>query len=630
LRRRKVDCREHFLRACATYATARRCVPPGFPPGEPTAWEKILATTPQDGSWTVDQARAAFALLVAPLPGVTPPAGGGEASPAAEQHDAGALGGCAAINGMLGHWAELTEDERRRVFDAISGGTPLALSFGGPIARASGDSVLQLVTPLLRDARDAIARRLGVDFQQAFKVSVQPLGVADDGSPVRAKVVPQSAEEGDADSFGTFHMDPDPGPVAWCSMVVSPTFVDLNEASRAFVITHEVFHCFQAQVTGLKQHRQAPALILESSADWAAADIVGVADVSESHWRQWFETPYGSIVDPRTPYRAVGLFAEVAYLGEPVWRRMDGFLHTTAIDAAIRWLAIPVEVRLRRSWASSTVREPARGREWDVAGMGVPAFRTTPTEVELSEGRSLQLNVLPWAAEVFRVNLPSPVIQLSMHGEVRIADAKGLDRYDEYVRTSLLCTKPPCECPDGTPLPVSVVKVQNPVLLALTGWETGAGGLIAAPSLGSLCHRNETTTSTSTSSTSTSLDPGVDHDGDGFTGAQGDCDDQNSSVHPGAVERPGDSHDQDCNPVNDRDGNWCGLGTDHPPAYDSPAPCGYRDCECEACMCYCFLPPDGGPRGECTSYVDGQLACLFEDWLVCEFLGDGQFGRVFP
>ncbi|MFH0730448.1 MAG: MopE-related protein [Pseudomonadota bacterium] len=39
----------------------------------------------------------------------------------------------------------------------------------------------------------------------------------------------------------------------------------------------------------------------------------------------------------------------------------------------------------------------------------------------------------------------------------------------------------------------------------------------------------------------------VDNDGDGYTERQGDCNDGNASIHPGAVEKCGDSIDQDCN-----------------------------------------------------------------------------------
>jgi putative metal-binding protein len=44
----------------------------------------------------------------------------------------------------------------------------------------------------------------------------------------------------------------------------------------------------------------------------------------------------------------------------------------------------------------------------------------------------------------------------------------------------------------------------------------------------------------------------VDHDGDGFSMAQGDCDDTNPNVHPGAPEICGDGLDNDCDGVADR------------------------------------------------------------------------------
>lgn len=42
-----------------------------------------------------------------------------------------------------------------------------------------------------------------------------------------------------------------------------------------------------------------------------------------------------------------------------------------------------------------------------------------------------------------------------------------------------------------------------------------------------------------------------DYDGDGYTSAEGDCDDSDAAVHPGADETPGDGVDSNCDESDD-------------------------------------------------------------------------------
>ena len=72
--------------------------------------------------------------------------------------------------------------------------------------------------------------------------------------------------------------------------------------------------------------------------------------------------------------------------------------------------------------------------------------------------------------------------------------------------------------------------------------------------------------------TTPGLDPDVDNDGDGYTINQGDCDDTNASIYPGAPEICGDGLDQDCNGLDtacsvDNDGDGYTVA-DNPPDCD--------------------------------------------------------------
>lgn len=56
------------------------------------------------------------------------------------------------------------------------------------------------------------------------------------------------------------------------------------------------------------------------------------------------------------------------------------------------------------------------------------------------------------------------------------------------------------------------------------------------------------------------VDPNIDNDGDGWTGAAGDCNDCTELMNPGAMDYPGNAIDEDCNGADDDNPGSCDTG----------------------------------------------------------------------
>ena len=54
----------------------------------------------------------------------------------------------------------------------------------------------------------------------------------------------------------------------------------------------------------------------------------------------------------------------------------------------------------------------------------------------------------------------------------------------------------------------------------------------------------------------------VDDDGDGYSEADGDCDDSNAAINPGATDVVGDDTDQNCDDVDGTDGDGDGYASE--------------------------------------------------------------------
>lgn len=104
-------------------------------------------------------------------------------------------------------------------------------------------------------------------------------------------------------------------------------------------------------------------------------------------------------------------------------------------------------------------------------------------------------------------------------------------------------------------------------------------------------------------------DPNVDKDGDGWTPAMGDCDDDNPNVHPGMMEIPGNGIDDNCDGFIDSDFDGDGWTTE------------MGDCDDYDATVYPGAPEDGGTGtgegtgkdNDCDGIIDNKLPSYDDD-----------------
>jgi hypothetical protein len=361
-----------------------------------SAWDALQArVAARGGRPDAATAQQAFALAVAPLPGVRVPKGPRGSIPE----------GTLATSWVLANYGRLT-----------------------PAVRQAVDRVLRRAFGLSGSA-PAAAGALNAVKDQAVAFVGQQSGVALTLPVTVVRGYPSSARGAAAlgvDASGSYRSDK---PAARC--IIS---VRRGGASKT-VIAHEVFHCLQIQLAG---HANA-LLSLDAERAWLGE---GSASYAGCLFSQDGAAPYrrafaGYVEQPLTPlgsrtYDAIGFFAHLDQSGGGALATVRRAITSPSMTAAYPAVANEGGADIFASWASSLYRTPARGAAWDVSGPCAPprSHAAEPTPIVLTGGGPVTLTAPAYAAhpyELFAGNTPAGAIKVHVaSGHVRVG-ATGVD-----------------------------------------------------------------------------------------------------------------------------------------------------------------------------------------------------------
>jgi hypothetical protein len=258
------------------------------------------------------------------------------------------------------------------------------------------------------------------------------------------------------------------------------------------VIAHEVFHVFEARMSGTEVRSDGHAGWLEEgAASWVESDLVSNDRTARQEWEEYLEAPKRPLFT--RVYSAIGFFGHMSSSHISPWAHFKAMF--AAEGNAASYAAAGVEQNFLDSESSVFFRKPSFGEAWEQQGQesadansNVPSraqVAATPVKVNVTSKESL-LAVAPYAHGIYDLRLQGmpaskPVLELLLaRGNARVHSI-GNDEVDEVIKGALrVCSSSHgCDCPGG---PASDYPQMREGDLAITGGPTaGQMRLIPLP-----------------------------------------------------------------------------------------------------------------------------------------------------
>lgn len=469
-----------LLAACTSAPPSPSPTPSSDIPKVPSTstFGRLFAQVRDDGTVSQETALQAFALAIAPLPGVTLPQGD---PPALHERISGSF----AIDWLLPYYDQLTAEQRAAV-DAVLAPDPRQIvaqvdtGHGIELAAFTEGSATRITTAAtqeeqfyldtLADSDMIIAAKLGRQRRLPYSLTLNEIHV-DPGAGTLAYAAPIK------DGFGRLKQ---------CDIHIEPELrAATDEVAQRASTAHELFHCYQFELLdtiGLMWTAR-PSWLIEGQAEWAGEAAKGPSDVGRDWWASYLETP-GTTLFARS-YDAVGFYEHMAEKGIDPWTHFDKMLLDPNNVAAYKAAEAPRDDFLD-TWASGLFRESLFGEAWHAEGRWQTLTVARPDEMTLANDEVKPVSAGYVANVKIHLVPGADIVETRIEGHARL-HAGSVD--DVGLQQRFYCTRPGgCTCPAGKRWTgPDTVAIPPDVSIALTGSLDTATGKLWGHALDEWC-----------------------------------------------------------------------------------------------------------------------------------------------
>ncbi len=445
---------------------------PTLPVSDLSPYEQLWARVQPDGTVDEETALQAFALAIAPLPGVTPPTGA--ETPLYERMD-----GTFAIDWITPYLDQLTPDQRKAVDAALEPDPNVPRITSGPSGHVpnvvlADDSMEAYYRKFAEEAEPKIVARMNWSLVMPWSIQIN------------------SWQEGKPGDFAITWAYWKPVRGSWCSIHVNPKLQAVDDVVVVLAeMTHELFHCFQFDWED--QHGgliALPAWVKEGQAEWVG-ETISPSSQGDAWWGLYLNHPDTVLWD--RGYEAIGFYQHLQEEGIDPWSIFDPML--AAVKAASPGqansdaykAADALDDDFLDTWASGLYRDKDLGDAWYVtAPWNVPSAAPAKTYT-LTTGDVKTVSAVEVQNQDWTFTSQADVVEIHATGHVRIHTDTGRDETDTAQRW--LCTKSGgCDCPAGTRFAGPDLQPAPDVFeLALTGSLAGANATVTGHALDEYC-----------------------------------------------------------------------------------------------------------------------------------------------